>query len=136
MQSKTKLEGHTSSVWSVCFSPNGQYIVSCSNDGIKIWRYETLKVLAKLEHEGGVVSVEVSSDSSLLVSGSGGFINTIKIWDMKSFQELGTLKGHTGALWSVKFSPDFKIVASGSYDQTVRLWDVQSMKEITKVNLF
>ena len=34
-----------------------------------------------------------------------------------------TLKGHTGAVYSVRFSPDGKRIASGG-DKTIRLWDV------------
>jgi len=37
-----------------------------------------------------------------------------------------TLKGHTGAVTSVAFSPDVLRLASGSYDQTVMVWDLRT----------
>jgi WD40 repeat protein len=34
-----------------------------------------------------------------------------------------TLKGHTGPVLSVKFSPDGKMIATSSLDGTTRIWD-------------
>jgi DNA-binding beta-propeller fold protein YncE len=44
------------------------------------------------------------------------------------------LKGHTGFVDALAFSPDGAQLASGSTDNTIRLWDVSSSKEIAMVN--
>ena len=35
------------------------------------------------------------------------------------------LRGHTGAVYTVRFSPNGRLLASGSFDQTVRCWDIE-----------
>ena len=40
--------------------------------------------------------------------------------------KLLTLRGHTGDVWSVAFSPDSKRIASASVDNTVKVWDAQT----------
>ena len=43
---------------------------------------------------------------------------------------LATLKGHTGIVYSVAYSPDGKTLASGNQDKTIKLWDVPAAKEL------
>jgi len=38
-------------------------------------------------------------------------------------QQLVILKGHSGWIWSIAFSPDGQTIASGSFDSSVKLWD-------------
>jgi WD40 repeat protein len=47
---------------------------------------------------------------------------------MQSRQIIGRpLRGHTGVINSIAFSPDGKTLASGSYDNTIILWDVSAV---------
>ena len=55
---------------------------------------------------------------------------TVKVWDAQTGQELLTLKGHTGQVNSVAFSPDGKRLASAAADKTVKVWDAQTGQEL------
>jgi hypothetical protein len=44
--------------------------------------------------------------------------------------EQSRLRGHTGAVTAVAFSPDDRLLASGSADCTIKLWDTASGKEV------
>src|SRR5205085_625850 len=48
---------------------------------------------------------------------------TVKVWQAAGGQALPTLKGHTGPVASVSWSPDGKRLATGSDDGTARVWE-------------
>jgi WD40 repeat protein len=87
-------------------------------------------------HDGAALSVDFSSDASMLVSSS--YDGTIKMWKLNNDEPptwMRTMHGHTSAARSnlrlspdglVKFSPDDKKIASSSDEGAILIWDAQS----------
>ena len=49
-------------------------------------------------------------------------------------QLLQTLDGHDGAVWTVDFSADGRLLVSGSEDGSLQLWDVHQGRELQSIN--
>lgn len=127
------LIGHSDSVNTVAITPNGQIIISGSEDNtIKVWELKTGDCLATLVgHEAGVKAVAISPDGQLLVSGSAD--NTIKLWQLPSVENepicpdpIYTLTGHSDDVKCLAISHDGQILASGSMDKTIKLWNLET----------
>ncbi|CAE6434993.1 unnamed protein product, partial [Rhizoctonia solani] len=125
-------KGHTNSVWSVQFSPDGSRLVSGSRDEIiRIWDVERgTTVVGPVEgHTNVVRSVAFSPDGSQIVSCS--FDCTVRLWDAREGRLIGNpYKGHVDLVHSVAFSSRGTYVASGGSDKTVRLWDTRTGRQV------
>ena len=67
-----------------------------------------------------------------LTLASGGWDETVRLWDVKTGENKFTRSGHKGSVYSVAFSPDGSTFASGGgyEDNTIRLWDTRTGKHL------
>jgi WD40 repeat protein/serine/threonine protein kinase len=124
------LRGHTGTVNSVAYSPDGQFLASAADGTVRLWETGTGKILHTLK--GGdsrlVLGVAFSPDGQRLASAGGSIL---QLWDVATCKELRSLKeDKIGGFTSVTFSPDGQHLATTSGDRTVRLWEVETGKEL------
>ena len=52
------------------------------------------------------------------------------LWNLDNPNEkIQPLKAHSGAAWSVAFSPDSRTLATGGNDATIKLWNLASLQQ-------
>jgi WD40 repeat protein len=108
----------------VAFSPDGQTIVSGSDDNtLRLWDLAGNPIGEPFQgHPAPVWSVAFSPDGQTIVSGSDD--NTLRLWDLAGNPIGEPFQGHPAPVWSVAFSPDGQTIVSGSDDNTLRLWPI------------
>jgi WD40 repeat protein len=123
---KRTLAGHTDRVRACAISPDGNWLLSASDDHtLRIWDAVSGKLRHILfGHISLVNACAISPDGTWLLSVSRD--STLRIWDAASGQLLRTLTGHTHSVFACAISPDGTWLLSGSADCTLRIWDAAS----------
>ena len=133
--------GHTDMVKAVAVTPDGEYIISGSNDRlIKVWNVATGILVSTCKgHTGGVEAVSAMPDGQRIISGGGD--NAIRVWRITVMTAKSMLFNTTKLCHTVKCEktfilhpncyvtalvalPDNQHALSGSTDNTVKLFNV------------
>jgi WD40 repeat protein len=102
------------------------------NPVIRIWDVPTGQALFTLE------SQRIRSYGDLAFHPSGNQLaittaETVTVWDLSTQKEAFSLKGHSGPVWAVTFSPDGEYLASASSDGTVKVWAATHVPEAVSI---
>jgi Tol biopolymer transport system component len=130
------MQGHTATINTLAWSPDGKMIASGSDDkSVRIWDATTGKQLYGIWTTAfAVLAVAWSPDSKLLAISDQVLrrhypgVNKLIIWDVKKRIWSAQLDGHLDALLAVAWSPDGTMMAGASADNKVYVWAVKNHK--------
>jgi WD40 repeat protein len=116
-----------SDIMAVAFSPDGQSILTGSQDSTaRLMDLKGNELSVFVGHKDWISSVAFSPDGKTILTGS--MDKTARLWDLNG-NLLQEFNGHKGIIFSVTFSPDGKTILTGSLDKTARLWNLQGKEQ-------
>ena len=124
---------HAGIVGPLCWSPDGEQLVSGAAEGEKgvlsIWDVRQGALVRRLEgHTGFIPGVEWSAEHNILVS--AGADGTVRWWNPEQGVLLATVQAHDAWARAVRISPDGKTVASCGEDGVIQLWEMHSHQHL------
>src|SRR5262249_4984568 len=87
------------------------------------------KELLVFRDSGGFWSIAISPDGQRLAAGG----EQVKIWDIRTGQELHTLTGFNKIAYRVAFSRDSRHLVSAHWDKAVRVWDTATGEPVRQI---
>jgi len=119
----TILAGHRGPLRSVQFSPDGNRLLTASEDGTaRLWDLLARVLVSFAGHQGPVMGAVFSPDGGRILTASRD--GTARLWSVDG-RALATFRGHRSPLVRAVFNSDGDRVLTAAEDGTARLWDLE-----------
>jgi WD40 repeat protein len=148
LEQKLQIDGHADEIFDLAYSHDGKTLATCAaaDNVIRLWDAQSGEERGTLTgHEAWVRSLEFSRDGRTLASidHDGG----VRLWEAHFDSDIAgplpkrdserlpidaprepahILRGHTGGVSDVVFSPDGRLLASAGSDRLIRIWDTST----------
>lgn len=120
---------HEARVNTAAFSPDGNYIITASDDRrARLWNARGALIKELSGHAGPVKYAAFSPDNEFVAT--AGLDEIARVWNGRTGDLITELKGHSELISRIAFSPDSKRVATASDDRTARVWEARTGKLI------
>jgi len=129
---KYAFKAHQNSVFSLCFSPDGRFLLSGSRDAhLKIWdvaqAYQAQQDI--VAHLFAINHIVFSPDQRWFATCS--MDKSIKVWDAASFRLLKVIDrarhaGHGTSVNKLMWSSFDNLLLSGSDDKRISVWSIKN----------
>ena len=117
------LKAHRMAIWRIAFSPNGDFVLTCSEDKTaKIWRASDGHLVSSFNEHAGVVTDGQFNPQDGRTVVTASLDNTAKIWEVSSGKLLQNLTGHTQPVIAAIFDRTGTLIATASWDGTTKIW--------------
>lgn len=119
-------DGHKGAVWGVAINADSTMVATGAADfSAKVWNAQTGTETMSFTHKHVVKSVDFTSSSSHLLTGSNEKI--LRVFDLtRPDAEAQQFLGHTANIKRVVFLPGDRTFISSSDDKTLRVWDCRT----------
>ncbi|TDC59364.1 WD40 repeat domain-containing protein [Micromonospora sp. KC207] len=124
------LAGHTDTVRSIAWSPDGRLIATGSRDrSARVWDPDSGRTIAEFTgHDAMVEAIAWAPDSHRVASGARD--RTVKLWRVGADELPPTLYGAGDMIRGVAWSPDGGYVAAGAQDHRIHVWRTDTGEQI------
>jgi len=127
-----ELEGHTKQVRDIAYSPDGQWLVTASEDRTaRVWRAATGKSIAVLPHDAEVISAAFSPGGQWILTHTVDRV--LRVWDAASQKKVAEIDVRPKELASFALSPDGNFLVTASDEHSAEVFETRTGARVSQL---